>query len=187
MQYKNSKNQHQKITGKKLLFVSITVIALILLLLLILEKTGVTNIYTKNTESTQTIQDEGYINYNPPTTEEQQAGNTVKENINSENEPQQLPNTAEVVIVDANQYENVIEVRAFVSNVIENGSCKYIFTQNSSEIIKEQPAYADASTTPCTNLEVNRSEFPTSGQWNVEVIYTSTTIAGSSEKEFTIE
>lgn len=185
MQYKKSKNQNIKISSKKIIIVSLIVITLVFLLLLVLEKTGITNIYTKDTEPAQTLQDEGYINYNPPTDEEKQAGDVVKEDINTE--PQQLPSSAEVVIVDANQYENIVEVRAFVANVIENGLCSFIFTQNDLEFMKEKPAYADASTTPCTNLEVDRTEFPTSGQWKVKVIYTSTIITGSSERELTIE
>lgn len=122
------------------------------------------------------------INYNPPTDEEKQAGDQQKETIvNQENNQSELPNEANVVIVDASQYDSKIEVRAFVSNIIEDGTCIIKFTMDSYSLTKEVPAYADASTTPCIAASVDRSEFASVGQWNVVVTYKNSTIMGSAK------
>lgn len=126
------------------------------------------------------------INYSPPTEDEKAAGDKQKdETIQQEN--RSIPNTAQVVIVDAGQYGNIIEVRAFVSNVIANGTCTVTFTKGGSKVIKTVPARADASSTPCVNVEVPRSEFAQTGTWEVTVLFESEKAKGSSSSKLEIQ
>lgn len=112
------------------------------------------------------------VNYGPPTEEEQAAGDLQKiENVSNPKVVQS--DIAQVAIVDASQYENTIEVRAFISNVLQDGTCVIGFTNNNLHFEKSVPAYADASTTPCVGLEVPLGEFNASGSWSVTVSYTS--------------
>jgi uncharacterized protein YpmB len=132
------------------------------------------------------------INFDPPTQEEQAVGDQVKQEIASEEEQQEeteevLPNGAEVVLVDASQYSDEIEVRAFVSNIIEDGTCTITFTQGTSSFTEEVPAYADASTTTCIALTVPRSDFTSTGIWDVEIVYTSPSIQGETVGVVTVE
>lgn len=142
-------------------------------------------IYTKVNTDTQIIQDQNEINYQPPTEAERSSGDERKKIIDeTENNKN---NNVEVVIVDAGQYDSVIEVRAFVQGVIEGGNCLITFSQGTSRVNRTIPAFIDATTTQCENLTLNRSDFPNSGEWSVVVQYASDSATGISEaKKFNI-
>jgi len=154
-----------------------------------LELGGITNFYTRN-NTPQQVQTPAVntVNYLPPTEEENNAGNLQKEEIvANENQTSQKPQTAEVIIVDASQYENEIEVRAFIANVIESGTCTYTFVKDQEKLTKTMPATADASSTPCMTLIVPRSEFSSAGTWNLTVAFESETITGSQAQEVVLK
>lgn len=148
-----------------------------------LEYTGVINIRKETVKKPP----ESTIIYNPPTEEEQKAGDAKKEEIvehnkvenNAENKTEKTNNT-EVIITDAGQYDNIVEVRAFVPNHYEDGSCKITLTKGSLKVEKETTAYRDVSTTICTNPLIARSEFASSGDWEVVVSYTAHGASGTS-------
>lgn len=127
------------------------------------------------------------INLTPPTDEEQAAGDDLKQNIPAAGQPESdedsANNTASVIITDAGQYDDVIEVRAFIPNHLQDGTCSITFTKGSQSLTRETPAYADASTTICANPLIKRSEFPSAGDWQVSVGYTAPGASGQSEKQ----
>lgn len=181
---KNYKESKKNKSNKKKWFVIIICFALLVLgTVTALEYTGVINIYKKPKDKPP----ESTINYNPPTKEEQEAGDTKKEEIvehnkvevNTENNTEKSKNT-DVVITDAGQYDNTIEIRAFVPNHYEDGSCKFTLTQGSLKVEKETPAYRDVSTTICTNPLIARSDFTSSGDWKVVVNYIAPGASGTS-------
>lgn len=126
------------------------------------------------------------INYSPPTEEEkQQASDRKDEIVNEQNTPAPIPGAEKksvtLTIVDASQYGQTIEVRAFVSGVVEaDGTCTYTFTHGSQTFTKRASAIADASTTRCPNLEVSRTDFANAGTWNIKVSYASASSEGSA-------
>ncbi len=123
--------------------------------------------------------------YSPPTAQEQQAGDQQKE-INDQkqqaqkNSSQTGEKTVSVIITDAGQYDDKIEVRAFIPDYYQDGTCKITITKDSYTVSKSTPAYHDVSTTICTNPLFSRSEFPVSGQWQVVVTYTAAGAKGTS-------
>ena len=121
--------------------------------------------------SKQVTKPGGTVNMDPPTEEEKQAGDQQKqENVDKENQP--APTTANVNIVDASQYNDLIEVRAYVSNVIEaSGNCVITLEQAGKQVTKTVVARADAKTTQCTTIDIPRNEIPSAGTWNVTVNY----------------
>lgn len=129
----------------------------------------------------------GTINYDPPTEEEQNSGDTRKEEIVNNDKPTTPPQpsdpakTATVIITDAGQYDNVIEVRAFIPDHYQDGTCIITFRRGSQTVSKDTPAFRDATTTICTNPLIERSEFPSAGDWQVTVSYKSAGAAGQSE------
>lgn len=128
----------------------------------------------------------GGINHGPLTEEEQASGDErkkelVEEEQNTDPEPNGQVKTATVIITDAGQYDDTIEVRAFIPDHYQDGTCTITFRQGNHVITKESPAYRDASTTICTNPMIQRSEFPTGGDWQVNVTYTSADAKGQSE------
>lgn len=133
--------------------------------------------------------DSSPINYSPPTKEELEAGDRKKEQItNPTTKDQDQEKTgqqqeATVVITDAGQYGDIIEVRSFIPDHYEDGTCLIEFSQNDEVLKEETTAYRDASTTICTNPQINKSEFPKTGEWNVTVTYESTGAYGISEEQ----
>lgn len=139
------------------------------------------------------------INYTPPTQEEKKAGDEKKREIvkKQEQEDSQKKDTSEepssqqpasssnatVVITDAEQYDGVIEVRAFVSDKYQDGTCKITLTKGILNVSKTTEAYKDATTTICTNPLFNRSEFRESGDWQVVVEYSSQNYSGESNSQ----
>jgi len=136
------------------------------------------------------------INYNPPTQEEKKAGDRRKSEVDqqeqrrtqtqpSEVKPGKKTNKKDVtvVITDANQYEDIIEVRAFIPDYYENGTCTVTFTKGTQSLTKTTPAYKDISTTICTNPLIKRSEFTENGSWYVRVSYTSGGAEGISSEQ----
>ena len=143
------------------------------------------------------------IDFGPPTEEEQQAGDEQKDAIvddesddesdeqaqpsnSDQNDRQDDRSSANVVIVDAGQYDDIIEVRAFISDHIQDGTCRYRFQRGNQTVNKQREARADATTTVCPTLEVDRSEFGSSGTWRVTVTYESSRTQGSQSQEFQI-
>jgi hypothetical protein len=127
------------------------------------------------------------VNLDPPR-EEDLVSDEDKQNIddnNSQSPPVNDPEktSANVVITDASQYGDIVEVRAFIPSIIQEGQCAITFTQGSETLSKQVPAYSDASTTICTNLSVPLGEFTTNGIWSVSVIYESGTHRGVSASQ----
>lgn len=131
------------------------------------------------------LDEESYVNYGPPTEEEQRAGDDQKQRL-TEQEDSQPPDTATVVIADAGQYGNNIEVRAFVTNVIRDGTCTITFAQGSHSFRRQTEAFADASTSLCKAMQIPRSDFPSGGAWTVTVRYQSANISGQAQKQMEI-
>lgn len=127
------------------------------------------------------------VNYGPPTEEEQNAGDEQKERIiEQEAQRSQPAETANVVIADANQYGNQIEVRAFVTNAIKTGTCTFTFSKGDNSFTKKTDAFKDASTSQCGALNVPRSTFPSSGMWNVLVKFDAQNISGQAQQSFEV-
>lgn len=136
--------------------------------------------------------------YAPPTQEEKQSGDEIKpeivkrqeqedaqkkDNTNNNTQTNSTNNSAEVVITDAAQYGDAVEVRSFVANKYQDGTCKITLTKGSLTVSKETKAYKDATTTICTNPLINRSEFKQVGDWQVIVEYTAGTTTGKSKPQ----
>lgn len=128
------------------------------------------------------------VNLEPSTEEDKEAveenKNELSKKIANENQSTQTnssPKTVSVVITDASQYDQQIEIRAYVSGVIENGGiCEILIKQGVQEIVKKVSGKSDATTTRCEALTVPRSEFANNGQWQVTVSYTSSSASGKS-------
>lgn len=134
-------------------------------------------------------QTEDTINYDPPSEEEEQVGNEIKEELQNEPDEEQENSTdsqlnkVTIVISDASQYDNVVEVRSFIHNHIQEGICTFAFRKGNHLVKKEMPAFPDASTTICNNPNIARSEFPVTGDWELIVSYSSTDATGQSSAQ----
>lgn len=133
------------------------------------------------------------INLNPPTDEEKKAGDARKQEISAERRlAESQPSsgsgasskkTVSVIITDASQYDDIIEVRSFIPDHYQDGTCTISFRKDDRTLTKTTPAYRDISTTICTNPNIKRSEFSTSGEWQVTVSYESADAKGTSNAQ----
>jgi hypothetical protein len=136
--------------------------------------------------------DGSLINLDPPTEEDVRSGDEIKEEIIADEEattpdrPDGQKQSANVTIVDAAQYDSEIEVRASVTNVLAEGTCNYRFSRGSTIIDRQKPATPDATTTICRNLALDRSDFPTAGDWQLTVSFESVDHFGSAQTTLTI-
>lgn len=74
-----------------------------------------------NANDTGKTDEQSTINYNPPTEQEQRSGDIKKQEIADEDSQAQAElgndkKTANVIITDAAQYDDSVEVRAFINN-----------------------------------------------------------------------
>jgi hypothetical protein len=179
----------KQIKNIKLLFI-LAAFILVAATLFTLEKLHVTNFIHKKPSTS--VQGPESINFNPPTDEEKKAGDNVdiKKNTPPTSTTQTPPQTtkevtgyASVAITDANVYNGQVEVRAFVSNMIADGTCTYTFTSGTKTVTKTSPAKADASTTNCLTLDFSVSELSYSKKWTVTVKYENQqkTASGSAQ------
>lgn len=133
------------------------------------------------------------VNYSPPTEEEQRAGHQAEQSSTNQEErhsqvEKETTQTGDkknvpVIITDAGQYDDVVEVRSFIPGYTEDGTCKIIFQHGNQSFTKEMPAKKDVSSTICLNPQLNRSNFRSAGEWQVRVIYESVAAAGESETQ----
>lgn len=143
--------------------------------------------YFSNDSENNNTRNVNEINYDPPTEQEQKAGDEQKEQLTKDEQTPQT-NDVQVAIVDANQYDDTVEIRAFVQGIIEGGTCTATLTKNGQTVTKKTDAFIDATTTQCGNLNIPRSEFPSAGEWSLKVSYSSESHAGTSEEwKVTIE
>lgn len=154
-----------------------------LLVLAILVLITSTFIYIANHRNKTYVPNGADINYSPPTDEEKAAGDRQKE---SNIQQQDIDNSqhsdsadAKVFITYAGVDENVIEVNAY-TNHYEDGTCTITLSKGNEKLSKQTPAYRDASTTICTNPLINKSEVPSTGDWDVQVFFSSTSAKGQS-------
>ncbi len=164
----------------------------LLVVVVVLGAVAGTYAYTRTSDSNESQTDVTTV-IGGPTVEEASAGDKQKEGIEKastraegdskatidQNSPESS-GQADVVIVDATQYNIDVEVRAFVSNIIENGNCTITVTKDSYKIERTVPATADATTTQCQSLLLKTSDFPSIGTWTVIVKFTSTNATGEA-------
>ncbi len=93
------------------------------------------------------------------------------------------------VITAINQNGTEITVNAYVGNVFEDGgTCSLTATKNGNTVSKTSQAFANATTTDCAPLRLERASFNEAGEWNFIIKYTSSSSQGSSAtKVFTVK
>ncbi|NBX97778.1 hypothetical protein EBQ81_02845 [bacterium] len=163
-----------------------TVVIGIIIVFLYLESSNRTNFFGKTT-----VNQKKDTTYSPPTDQEKKAGDEQKQKITGDN-PKPAPQnntsnqpkkTVTVLITDAAQYDSAIEVRSFIPDFYEDGTCTILFTKDTLSFTKTAPAFKDSSTTICTNPVIKRSEFKESGTWIVSVSYESANAIGQSQSQ----
>jgi hypothetical protein len=124
------------------------------------------------------------INYKPASKEEIEAGEqtNLKQEDNSTPKDKNGDNIVNPLISTWTQnfQSKNLELNAFVPELTENGgACKLTITKDSQSITKDKKAQADAQTTTCGIIEVEKSKLE-NGVWIAIVEYSSPTSYGKS-------
>lgn len=172
------KNQKNKLRLKRL--------AILAVLFVVVALVGGIFAYRQFSDKPATPDNTNTIDLSPATEEEKKDSERHKDEVakNDEVTTPQQPGLSVVtpIIVDASQYGDQIEVRAYISEVYEDaGTCTITISKGALKVTKQSVATKDATTTRCANVNIGRTEFPETGQWSAIVSYLSTTSQGSSQ------
>lgn len=93
-----------------------------------------------------------------------------------------------LIVTESDVIENVVEVRAYVSDLSEDGgTCSITFTKTGeTSVTTRSPSFGDASTTQCGALNTPVGEFSAKGTWSFTITYTSTRNSASASGSVTI-
>lgn len=139
---------------------------------------------TRHTASQSPLSKPYDINMRPATEEEHNMSQQIKQNAKS---LQSTPSTIEElkkvfpVIVSATLSPD-LQIRAYISGIYEDGgTCTFTAKNGNNKITKQSLAFKDATTTTCEPLKILRSEFSSTGMWDLSVGYLSSTSRGASQ------
>ena len=133
--------------------------------------------------SNKSVQDNGDTSHDDGKTDD---GSTNNAKNDDEEKPVETDEggkkVAELVIVDASQYGDMVEMRVGVTNLVEeNGRCEFTFMRNGVILTRTSDAIFSGTRIDCRTLEIPAKDFPAKGEWQMIVKYTSATAAGSSQ------
>jgi hypothetical protein len=115
------------------------------------------------------------INFDPPSEEVRQETEENKKTLGdkpSGDTTNPTPANVTPIVVDAGQYDQLVEVRAFVPGIYEDGgTCTATLTKQNLKLVKQSGAFKDATTTQCHPIIINRSEFSEAGMWTLVLSY----------------
>lgn len=85
-------------------------------------------------------------------------------------------------IINASQNGNEIFISASIGGVFEDGgTCTAVITYGDQTVTRSSEGFADATTTSCTPIRIDRSAFSASGTWSVVITYNSAKAEGKSQ------
>lgn len=171
------KIQKSRIT-KKRLFIILTVSVLLIAAIIITSFIIINNNRQQNNTKAENTSQSKATTSSSTTIDKTNDSSTVNQGSN-----------VEIVVVDASKYGDIFEVRAYASDVVEDGTCSYAFTNGTDTVTKTSVAKAGASTSSCSTIDIPVSELSASNTWNLTVKYTSNSenYNGETNKKITIE
>lgn len=130
-----------------------------------------------NTE--ETVIPETKIDLSPPTEEQVEIGQDIKEHVNEKTQS----TIFSITITSAGIHGDLLQIRAVVNGAISNdGVCDLTLTGPSGTIEKTAKTYALASYSTCQGFDINRAEL-SPGSWTIDltVIIDGETATAKSE------
>ncbi len=172
--------------NKKLVF-------LVIIVLLLVASAGAYLLFSKKTPSSGTNSTSEYnkIDYSPATSEDREYNDEIKENLPTEgstNDQQNQSADLRISIVDASQYDQEFEVRAYVTGTLSNdGTCTATFTKDGNRTVtKSVIAAPNVSNMSCATAKIPVSDFQSKGEWGLVVSYQSTNGVVGQSKPVTV-
>lgn len=131
------------------------------------------------------------VNYDPPTTEQVQAGQATKEEaLGQDGKPKETdtanPATATITVTAAFQNGSVFQIRSLITPLTGSGTCTLTLTKGSSTLTKNADIQAQASSSTCRGFDIPVSEL-SAGEWNVVLTFEGKDSRGSTETKIEVE
>lgn len=121
------------------------------------------------------------VDYSPPTEEDASHANDAKKRLDESTKQEQTKTNIYVGVTMADIAVDQLEIRSFVSGVIEGGgTCTATLTRNGISVAATSTAFVDSTTSICTPISIPLTRFKDSGQWDLVVSYSSVTSTGTS-------
>ena len=173
----NTKNKKPSKNNKRNLIVVAVALISVFLLLFILEKTSVTNFYSKDTPKQKTI-GQDTINYSPPTKEDLEKSEDEK--INNIENSSITKNVDEKVLIDEAYYDEAAAELVVKTKLLglNWSTCELTLSANDQEIVKSAKAIYQPDYSICLGFAIDRSEIPEPGEWTLTL--RATTVDGAS-------
>jgi len=173
---KNKKN-------KKPLIIALVVIAVLALGYVAYARA--TNIwpFPNDSQSSTKVDD---VNYEPPTEDQVDAGDDIKDAANDAVNTPAPTGTVEMSITAANQNDGILQVRTLIQTTSNTGTCTLLLKKGSTEITKSAPVQALSSSTTCQGFDVPTSELST-GTWQLTINFKNTTVNSTISQSVVIK
>jgi cytoskeletal protein RodZ len=151
-------------------------------------KQNTDKIATMSSKTSKTSQ--GAINYDPPTTDEQNTSEQQKEDIIKKETATPSPSNSIVVsIVRAGQLGTgqAVQIRTLVSGAT-SGTCTATLTKSGAQTIKKTGTIVrEATSVSCEGLDVAANEFNADGDWDLSITAMSNgTVSSSVNQKVTV-
>lgn len=144
-----------------------------------------------------TSKDGGAVNYNKPTDDQKQAGDTIKEQSvgktdanTSDNPPSPEPRANDKSIVDVtitakNKNGSLLQIRSLIGTISSSGTCTLTLTKGSAVITKTAGIQPQASESTCRGFDVALSEL-SSGTWQINLQFENDSLQGGAKDSVAI-
>jgi multidrug efflux pump subunit AcrB len=174
-----------KKTRNNILKVSAVILAVLLVIFLIFNLQNIKQSFFADNNQNNLNEN---INLNPPTEEQKQAGEDIKEK-NIQEESNKLINNIlgiSITYIDASA-SDFISISSVITGAITNsGTCSLSLTKGDYVINKEASTYALPSSSTCMGFDIEKSEL-SNGTWKVELSVTVNDQTSTIFDEFILE
>jgi hypothetical protein len=163
-----------------------TVLIITAVIALILIGTGFIYLYSNNKQA-DTPRQQGVVDYKPPTSDQIENGNSIKENTSSEsidnnpsnNSPSDKP-SVQVSLTSANQNGSLYQIRFLIDTDSYNGTCELKLSKMSQNLIYTSEIQVNNKASTCKGFDVPvNSNSLTEGKWKVELNYSNPVQVGN--------
>lgn len=139
-----------------------------------------------------TAKDKNAVNYDKPTDEQKQAGDTIKEQSvgktdtttsddPSSPEPQANgKSTVDVTITAKNKNGSLLQIRSLIGTISSSGTCTLTLSKGSAVITKTAGIQPQASESTCKGFDVPLGELST-GNWQINLRFENDSLQGTAE------
>lgn len=154
---------------KRNLIISAIVIFIILVTFMALELFNITHFFINTDQQKNITTTSQTINYNQPTVEQKQSGDSIKKSNQDNNTKQNQDGNLSISITTKNTTESLVQIRSIINGTISNnGVCTLTMSQGNKIVTKTANTYALPSDSTCRGFDINRDELSI-GNWNINL------------------